>query len=311
MKILITSTSFQDTPGKHKELSENTGVAIDTVRGPLTKDVLLPIIHEYDGVICGDDEYNSEVLDQGKKGRLKVLSKYGIGLDKVDLGRAKKIGISVFNTPGVNSEAVSEHVFALLLSFEKNIIKEDKIVQKNEWKRLIGHELFKKNILVMGLGAVGKEVCKRANAFGMKVFGFDIVENEKFNLENNIHYTDNFKSIMNDMDYISLNIPLNDHTKHIINHETLKLCKKDAIIINTARGELIEIKALVQCLKDKKIRGYLTDVLEKEPMVLNHPLLNFENVIITPHIGSRNYETVERQGLKAVNNLLNFLKQTI
>ena len=90
MKILITSTSFQDTPGKHIELIESSGFEIDTLRGPLKKDILLPIIHEYDGVICGDDEYTSEVLDQGKKGRLKVLSKYGIGLDKVDLGCAKK-----------------------------------------------------------------------------------------------------------------------------------------------------------------------------------------------------------------------------
>lgn len=311
MQLLITSTSFQDTPGKHQELIKNQNFNIDNLRGPLTEDELLPIIDKYDYVICGDDEYNEKVLEKGKKGRLKVLSKYGIGLDKIDLNCAEKLGLKVFNTPNINSEAVAEHVFALLLSFEKNIIKEDKIVQKNEWKRLIGHELFKKNILVMGLGAVGKEVCKRANAFGMKVYGFDIVENKKFNQENNIHYTDDFKSVMNDVDYISLNIPLNDQTKHIINHETLKLCKKDAIIINTARGELIEIKALVQCLNDKKIRGYLTDVLEKEPMILNHPLLNFENVIITPHIGSRNYETVERQGLKAVNNLLNFLKKTL
>ena len=308
MKILITSTSFQDTPGKHKELIENTGFEIDTLRGPLTKDVLLPIIHEYDGVICGDDEYTSEVLDQGKKGRLKVLSKYGIGLDKVDLGRAKKNGISVFNTPGVNSEAVSEHVFALLLSFEKNIIEENRIVQDNKWDRLIGRELFGKKILVFGLGSVGKEVAKRAKAFGMIVYGYDISEDKDFIKSSQVSFTNNFKEILPEMDYISLNAPLNDKTRHIINKEVFDLCKKDLVLINTARAELIDMKIIIEYLNSDKIRGYLTDVLEEEPIIKNHPFLNCKNVLITPHIGSRNHETVQRQGLKSVENLINFFK---
>jgi len=307
MKLLITSTSFQDTPGKHKQEIENYGFEIDNLRGPLTEDDLLPIIDKYDYIICGDDEYSKKVLEKGKKNRLKVLSKYGIGLDKIDLNTAKELDVKVFNTPNINSEAVAEHVFALLLSFEKNIIKEDKFVQDNRWKRLIGHEIYNKNILVMGLGSVGKEVCKRANAFGMKVYGFDIVTDEKFINDNNIHYTDDFKKVINDADYISLNIPLNNNTKQIINTEVLNLCKHDVVIINTARGKLIQLKALQEFLINGKIRGYLTDVLEKEPMILDHPLLNFENVIITPHIGSRNYETVERQGLKAVENLINYI----
>ena len=307
MKILITSTSFQDTPGKHKELIENSGFEIDTLRGPLTKDVLLPIIHEYDGVICGDDEYTSEVIDQGKKGRLKVLSKYGIGLDKIDLVHAKKIDVQVFNTPGVNSEAVAEHVFALLLSFEKNIIEENNIVQNNKWVRLIGRELFNKKILIIGLGAVGKEVAKRAKAFGMTVYGYDIIEDETFTKNYKVIFTNNFKEILPKIDYISLNAPLNNKTRNIINKDVLDLCKEDTVIINTARAELINSDSLMEFLKKGKIRGYLTDVLQKEPIIDNHPFLNFNNVIITPHIGSRNYETVERQGLKAAENIINFL----
>ncbi len=308
MKILLTSTSFQDTPGQHHKALNDLNYQIHTLRGPLTEDVLLPVIREYDGVICGDDEYTSEVLDQGKKGRLKVLSKYGIGLDKVDLGSAKKNGISVFNTPGVNSEAVSEHVFALLLSFEKNIIEENSIVQDNKWDRLIGRELYGKKILVFGLGSVGKEVAKRAKAFGMKVYGYDILEDKNFTKSYQVSFTNNFKEILPEMDYISLNAPLNEKTRNIFNKEVFDLCKKDLVLINTARAELIDMKIIIDYLNRDKIRGYLTDVLEEEPIIKNHPFLNCKNVLITPHIGSRNYETVQRQGLKSVENLINFFK---
>ncbi len=308
MKILLTSTSFQDTPGKHKKLIKNSGYEIDSLRGPLKEDLLLPIIHKYDGVICGDDEYTAKVLDEGKKGRLKVISKYGIGLDKVDLEHAKKNGISVYNTPGVNSEAVSEHVFALLLSFEKNIVAENNIVQNNSWYRLIGRELFEKKILIFGLGSVGKEVAKRAKAFGMKVYGHDICEDRAFTKKHNVNFTNNFKEILTEMDYISLNAPLTNKTRNIFNKEVFDLCKKDLVLINTARAELIDLKTIVEYLNEDKIRGYLTDVLEEEPIIENHPFLNCKNVLITPHIGSRNHETVQRQGIKSVENLLNFFK---
>lgn len=307
-KLLLTSTSFQDTEGRHKDLLYNQSFEIDVMRGPLNENQLIPIIDKYDYIICGDDEYSKKVLQIGKKSKLKVLSKYGIGLDRIDLECALELGIKVFNTPNVNSEAVAEHVFALLLTFEKNIIHENYITQNNKWERLIGHEIFNKNILVIGLGSVGKEVCKRASAFGMNVYGYDIVEDEKFNRKFKINFTKNFKNVLDKIDYISLNLPLNEKTNNLIDENILANCKNNIKIINTARGKLINQKALIKYLENGKIGGYLTDVLEEEPMIHNHPLLNFDNVLITPHIGSRNYETVERQGIKAVENLINFIK---
>lgn len=309
MKLLITSTSFQDTPGLHKKEILNKGFDIDYLRGPLTKKELIPIISKYDYIICGDDEYDKDVLKIGKESNLKVLSKYGIGLDKIDLEYAQKNNIHVFNTPNVNSEAVSEHVFALLLSFEKNIIAENQITKNNQWTRLIGHELFNRKILIMGMGSVGKEVCKKARAFGMKVYGFDIKEDEAFINKYKINFTSNFKSVLSEVDYISLNMPLNNSTKHIINKKILDMCNNEIVIINTARGELVNQDDLIDYLEKGNVRGYLTDVLDDEPIKPNHPLIKFDNVIITPHIGSRNYETVERQGLKAVQNLLNFINK--
>tara|TARA_B100000780_G_C21113935_1_gene450433 strand:- start:183 stop:1112 length:930 start_codon:yes stop_codon:yes gene_type:complete len=307
MKILLTSTSFQDTPGLHMEKLQSMDFEVDMLRGPLTANQLLPIITNYDGIICGDDEYNKEVLEKGKSGKLKVISKYGIGLDKINLKTAKKLGVKIFNTPGVNHQAVAEHAFALLLTYEKNIIRENEIVQKNEWKRLIGRELYGKSVGILGLGNVGKEVAKRSNAFGMKTFGFDVKPDEEFNSKYEVSYYTSISSFIKKIDYLFLALPLNVNTKNIIDKNEFNSFKKDIIIINTARAGLINEESLLDNLERKKLRAYLTDVLIDEPILNDHPLLKYKNVIITPHIGSRNYETVERQGLKSVENLFKVL----
>jgi D-3-phosphoglycerate dehydrogenase / 2-oxoglutarate reductase len=306
MKILLTSTSFQDTPGQHMTKLQSCGFEIDMLRGPLTANQLLPIIANYDGVICGDDDFNEEVLREGKSGSLKILSKYGIGLDKIDLQTSKELDIKVFSTPGVNHQAVAEHAFALLLSYEKNIIPGNEIVQQNKWKRLIGRELYGKSVGILGLGNVGKEVAKRASAFGMKIFACDIKTDEYFNSKYEVNFCISLSAFSKEIDYLFLTLPLNSQTKNIIDENEFNSFKNDIVIINTARAGLINEKSLVDKLEHKELRAYLTDVLMDEPIINEHPLLKYSNVIITPHVGSRNYETVERQGLKAVLNLLSF-----
>jgi D-3-phosphoglycerate dehydrogenase len=181
------------------------------------------------------------------------------------------------------------------------------LIKKNKWVRLIGNEIYKKKIGVFGLGSVGKEVVKRSLAFGMEVYAFDKYEDADFIKKYNINFSSSFESFISKIDYMSLNLPLNEFTFHLINKDVLKKIKTNLVIINTARADLVDQNALLESIKNSKIRGYLTDVLEKEPMIKNHPLLNFKNVIITPHIGSRNHETVQRQGLRSVENLSNFL----
>ena len=153
------------------------------------------------------------------------------------------------------------------MAFEKNIIQEDKYIRENNWNRLIGNEIFNKTILVMGLGSVGKHVCSRANAFGMNIFGYDLHNDKKFNKKNNVHFVNDFKEIIEKVDYISLNIPLTSETKHIINRSVLNKCNDNVVIVNTARGELVNEKEIVEFLKANKIRAYLTDVLKTEPMI--------------------------------------------
>lgn len=306
MKVLLTSTSFQDTPGKHQDLLYSQGYEIDTLRGPIHEAELLPIIAEYDAVICGDDDYTEKVIKKGISGRLKFISKYGVGLDRIDLEAAKKLGVPVTNCPGVNQVSVSEHVLALLFTFEKNVHLQYNSTKKGSWKRWVGNEIQGKTIGIIGLGAVGKELSKKASALGMQVMAFDIFKNTEFlKAHPEVLFEDNLENIYANADVISLHLPHTPQSEKMINEEVIfNKFKKKPILINTSRGMLIDSHAVIKGLKEGKIRGYLADVLAQEPMVEDEVLRGVENVIITPHVGSRTFQSVERQGSMAVNNLI-------
>jgi len=308
MKVLLTSTSFQDTPGKHQELLEQQGFEIDRLRGPLSEHEMLDVVANYDALICGDDELTDKVLESGKKGKLKYISKYGVGLDKIDLKKAKELNIPVTNCPGVNQVSVAEHVFALLLSFAKNIHHEYNVTKSGGWKRYVNREIFGKTHGIAGLGAIGKEVAKRAGAFGLTVIGYDPFADMKFAADNNVKLFSSFNEMAAECDIITLHTPHTPETENIINLQLVQqTLKYGVIIINTARGKLVDMDAIKFGLDNKIISGYLADVLEIEPMPTDYPAKDWNNVLITPHIGSRTYESVERQGLFAVQNLLNLI----
>ena len=308
LKILLTSTSFHETPGSHHDLLNNSGHKIEVLKGPVNEEKLIPIIADYDAVICGDDDYTRRVLEIGKKGKLKYISKYGVGLDKVDLLAAKELGIVVVNCPNLNQQSVSEHVYALLLTFTRNIHFEFNFTRKGEWVRLTGSEIGGKTIGVIGMGAVGKEVLKKAKAFNMNAIGYDIEAYAEFAKVNKVKVASSLEELIRESDIISIHLPLNDFTENIINDHIVKnIMKKGVILINTSRGGLVEMDALLYGLENNIIKGYLADVLDIEPMPSNYKLKDYANVLITPHIGSRTIENVERQGRMAVNNLLKLI----
>ena len=302
-KILLTSTSFQDTPGEHQVQLESTGYEITRLRGPLVENELLPIIDQYDGIICGDDEITRAVIKKGATHKLKIISKYGSGLDKIDLKAAKEWGVPVTNCPAVNQTTVAEHVFALLLTHVKNIIQENKFIQEGKWERLIGNDLADKTLGVMGTGNVGKEVIKRALAFGMKIIAYDQYPDTAFSAQYGIRYAKIAKEVYQESDIITLHMNLDQNSRHMLNKEAF-ICMKDGVIlINTARASLVVEEEILRAVHSGKLGGYLTDVLEVEPMPQDHPYLNHPKILITPHIGSRTYENVVKQGTMAVNNL--------
>ena len=308
LKILITTTSFQDTPGKHHDLLAEQNWDLTFLRGPLKEKEIIDVIEVFDAVICGDDEYTQKVLKKGVSGKLKMLSKYGVGLDKIDLKSAKKLGVKVTNCPGINQNSVAEHVFALLLSFEKNIHTQYNSVQEYSWKRQIGNEVFGKTIGIIGFGAIGREVARIAQGFNQKIMVFDpYIKRESISDYPYAKIVDELSTLFNESDYISLHTPLKPETKHLINLEVINNhLKKKPVIINTARSGLVETESIIKGLEANKISGYLCDVLDMEPISKNEKLVGLNKVIITPHVGSRTYENVENQALKAINNLIDF-----
>jgi len=303
MKILLTTTSFQDTPGGHHDLLKKTGWGIITARGPLNEADTLKLVGDAEGYICGDDAITRKVLEKALP-KLKVISKYGIGVDKIDVKSATEFGIPVLFTPGVNHTTVAEHTFLLLLALEKNFLYGVDASRKGEWKRKTGHELLEKTIGIIGLGRIGKEVAIRARAFGMTPIGFDIYWDEKFAKEHGVKRAATLDEIFAVSDYISLHTNLTPETRGMINAKSFAKMKKGVLILNCARGEIVNTNELVEALKSGQVGGYGTDVLDKEPPPPDHPLLKLPNVIVTPHVGSRTYESVVRQASTAVKNLI-------
>lgn len=306
-KLLLTSTSFQDSDGIHKDELLKLGLDVTFMRGPLEERQLLKVIDNYDALICGDDEITAKVLEKGASNKLKVISKYGSGLDKIDLIAAKKLGVKIANCPAVNMFSVSEHVFSLLLAFSKNICQTNNNLRNGIWKRPINIELFGKNIGILGLGNIGKEVAIRAKAFGLNVIAYDLNIDISFCEKHKINISKDKEFLFKNSDIISIHIPLLPDTLNLINRDSINLLRDGVIIINTARSKIINKNDLVEALGNAKIGGYLADVFDIEPILFPEPLLEFENVLLTPHIASRTKENIIQQALASINNLKNMI----
>jgi D-3-phosphoglycerate dehydrogenase / 2-oxoglutarate reductase len=305
-RILITTTSFQDTPGRHHDLLPADQFEIDRARGPLPEAEILKLVGAHDAIICGDDAFTKPVLEKCLP-RLRVLSKYGIGVDKIDLPAATALKIPVTFCPGVNHVTVSEHTFGLLLSLTRLIPPQDAAVKKGEWKRATGRELAGKTMGILGLGRIGKEVAKRARAFDMKVCAFDLYWDDAFAKQYDVERKPTGEDVLAASEVVSLHMNLTDENKDWVNASRLGLMKRGAYLINCARGGLVHQGDIAAALKSGQLGGYGADVVEPEPIEKSNPLLGAPNVVLTPHTGSRTYESVERQALMAAENMIRVL----
>jgi D-3-phosphoglycerate dehydrogenase len=307
VKILLTTTSFQDTPGPHHEALKKSGFEIVAARGPLTETQMLNHARGgFDGFLNGDDIITAKVIDAALP-RLRVIAKYGIGLDSIDVKYATAKKIPVLYTPGVNHTTVAEHCIGLMIALAKHFWPHLRSTKKGEWKRITGNELFGKTIAVLGVGRIGKEVIKRAAAFDMKSIGYDVYWDDKFAKQYNVPRAATVLDAIRDADVVSLHMNLDDKNRGMFNKDMLSKMKKGAYLINTARGGLVVEKDIAEACKSGHLGGYAADVLDKEPQVPNHPFREIDNIIVTPHVGSRTFESVERQAMRAVMNLVNFL----
>jgi D-3-phosphoglycerate dehydrogenase len=268
---------------------------------------MLELAGDFDAFLCGDDEITKRVLDKALP-RLKVISKYGIGLDKIDVTECTARKLPVLFTPGVNHTTVAEHTFCLLLALVRNLVDSANAVRNGQWKRVTGHEIWNKSMGIVGLGRIGQEVAKRALAFGMKVHALDPYWPEAFATENGVNRHEKIETMLPEIDVLSLHANLSESTRHLVNAERIKLCRKDLLVINTSRAELVHMPDMIAALDAGTVGGYGTDVLDEEPPPADHPLLKHPKALITPHIGSRTYESVPRQAMRSTLNLVNWLQ---
>jgi len=312
IKILLTTTSYQDTPGQHHELLANSGFEVVCARGPLPAADMLKLVVEhggFDGFLNGDDEITKEVLDAAfsAKRPLKVVAKYGIGLDSIDVAHCTAKRVPVLFTPGVNHTTVAEHAMGLIIGCAKHFWLHMNSVKSGGWKRKTGVELADKTIGVVGMGRVGKELIKRAAAFGMKSIAFDLYWDDKFAAEFGVVRASSKEDVLKAADVISLHTNLDDTTRDMINTKSISTMKDNVILINTARGGLVNEADVAEACKAGKLYAYGADVLVHEPMQSPHPFDGIDNILLTPHVGSRTGESVVRQATRATTNIVQFL----
>ncbi|MCJ7696483.1 MAG: phosphoglycerate dehydrogenase [Anaerolineaceae bacterium] len=276
---------------------------IPEVNERFSEEEILKFAGQFDGTICGDDQYTSRVIEACSP-RLKIISKWGTGIDSIDQDAAAKYGVKVGNTPNAFSVPVSESVLGYMLAFARQLPWLDDAMKAGQWRKYPGKSLSECVLGVIGVGNVGKAVIRRARQFGMKLLGNDIIEiAPEFLLENLVEMTD-LQDLMSRADFISINCTLNPTSYHLINDETLAYCKPEAVVINVARGPIIQEAALIKALEQKKIRGAALDVFEVEPLPQNSPLIKMENVMLAPHNSNSSPYFWEGVQWNTIRNLL-------
>ena len=279
----------------------------------VSKNNLIKELPKYDALTLRVAKLDSEILKHCKK--LKVISRHGVGYDNVDLNFLKQNNINLLITATANAVAVAEHAMYMILSLSKGVTYYDKAVRSGDFKKNVSkietYELFKKEILIAGFGRIGKNLIKRCLGFEMKVFVYDPYVNKEIIESYGGKKVEDLNVAVKTIDFLSIHMPLNKETKNLIDINILKKMKKNTIIVNTARGGVINEIDLDKALKDKIIFGAGLDVFEKEPPDQSNPLLKNDRVLLSPHSSSFTKECKIRMGIETVQNIINFFENKI
>jgi len=280
---------------------------IPTVEERLEEYQILEYAGDFDGTICGDDQYSANVL-RACSPRLRVISKWGTGIDSIDSRTAKDLGIRVFRTPNAFTLPVADTVLGYVLAFARRQPWMDQRVKTGYWEKLPGRSLSECTLGVVGVGNIGKAVLERAQAFGMELLGNDIIEiNQEFIEETGVEMI-SLVDLLSRADFVSINCDLNPTSYHLINKESFANMKSNAVLINTARGQVIDEPALVSALQVGDIAGAALDVFEMEPIPSNSPLLQMDNVMLAPHNANSSPTAWEHIHWNTIRNLLDGLE---
>jgi D-3-phosphoglycerate dehydrogenase len=303
--VLMTAPYIIPFVDRFKPVFDKYGIdlIVPDVQERMEEDDLLKYAGQFDGTICGDDRYTPRVIEACAP-RLKVISKWGTGVDSISAEACVQFGVKLGRTPNAFTTPVSDTVLGYLLAFTRKGPWMSAAMKRGEWEKIPGTTLSECTLGIIGVGAIGKAVTRRARAFGMKVLGTDIVDvDHVFVNESGIHMTD-LDSLLADSDFVSINCDLNPTSHHLINQTTLSKMKPTAVLINTARGPIVDEKALVAALGSGQIGGAALDVFEYEPLPLESPLLKMDNVMLAPHNANSSSAAWERVHWNTIKNLL-------
>lgn len=306
-RVLITCPQLQATFEQYRAIFEerNIDVELPKVEQQLAESELLKIIEHFDGVIAGDDQFTAKALEKAK--RLKAISRWGVGIDGIDLEAARRCGISVSNTPNVFNDEVADIVMGYIIMMARQLHILDRLIREGGWPKIQGVSLSGKTLGVIGIGNIGQAVARRAVVAGMPVMGCDVSPPPPSIIEDlGINFT-SLDQLLAASDFISLNCNLTEANWHLLGPREFALMKHGVYIVNAARGPLIDEKALVQALQNGKVAGVALDVVEEEPLPLDSPLRPFDNCIFGTHNASNTHEAVMRVNELAINNLLEAL----
>lgn len=306
MKVLVTPRSFGKTDPRAFEILREAGceVVVNDTGAILTADALAQRLADCDGVVLGVDPLGADVLAKAPK--LRAIAKYGVGLDNIDLDECKRRGIKVSRTVGANANAVADFAFTLMMTVARRALVIDAKCRKGDWSKITTLDIFGKTLGLVGLGAIGKGVAQRAKGFGMRVLAYDVFWNDEYAAQAGIERS-TVHDICREADFISIHTPLTEETRGLISRRELDMMKPTAVVINTARGGIINEADLLDALKNNRIYGAGIDAFEEEPPK-DEAWYALDNVVMGSHASASTRGATEAMGRMAATNLLNDLK---
>jgi glyoxylate reductase len=312
-KVYVTRQLFKPAIDLLKKKS-----SVEIFKGeddPIPREVLLKKVDDIDGLLCLITErIDKEVFDAGKK--LKVISNYAVGFNNIDVDEASKRGIYVTNTPGILTETTADCAFALMMAVSRRIVEGDKNIRAKRWvhawgpRMFMGSDIHGKTLGIVGLGRIGVAMTKRAKGFDMKIIYYDPIRRVDLEKEYGIVYLP-LNDLLAQADFVSIHVPLTNETLHLIKKEQFNMMKRTAYLVNTSRGLVIDEKALYEALKTKQIAGAGLDVFEREPIEPTNPLIELDNIVMTPHIASASIDTRIAMAMMAATNLIAVLERRV
>jgi len=303
--VLLTAPYMLPVYHRFQPVFEHYGLAVikADVNERMEEEDILAYAGQFDGTVCGDDRYTARAIEACIP-RLKVISKWGTGIDSIDQEAAKAHGVMVGNTPNAFTLPVADTVMGYLLAFARRQPWMNTAMKSGQWEKLPGRSLSECTLGVIGVGNIGKALLRRAKAFGMTLLGNDIIEiPPDFIQEVGVEMTD-LDNLLERADFVSVNCDLNPTSQHLVNGETLRKMKPTAVLINTARGPIVDERALVKALQAEEIAGAAMDVFEVEPLPEDSPLLKMGQVMLAPHNANSSPTAWEHVHWNTIRNLL-------